>query len=747
MRHLTAMALLLFGSAAYASPPDPCSLTSTVKDAQLSIAIPDGRSSFREGEIIPLQLSFTSTADKRYWADDRNYDRSGRLSLEVYCIEPDARDPLADYFRGGLFMGGGLGSTQQLSNAPFTASAELNEWRQPVPGHYRLYVVSFRVWRPPDASENTPYGREAVTLRSNSIEFDITKPDFVWQTKQLENARAVYQAASGDEQRRVARELRFLNTEKSTRALANLFWSLNDQNAGWELMFGIVGSPYRSEAIGSMQREISNPAHPITQEFLQTLTKLQINADPAWDPPTYDPAHQEALQEYWKKRQEHERDQMRAALVPVITALPHKADRAHAVTLHTIAESSELLDAATAAQIRKQLIEEWETLPENTKQELIQYRWFLVAGPDMLPNLRNFVSRRVPPFRTNDAMARDVALRHIYEIDPAEGRSLIVRDLNNLQAQPSLSLVKLLSAGELQPMVKDAVARVEKSDARELDYHLVELFADNSALPGIKAVFNENLGQWACEAQTALLRYFLRVEPEFGVKAVETSLVAREVTGCYHQLLQDLGDDLPRVESIAIKALDDSDPETASDAALSLGKWGTGDAEPALWDRLKRFHKEWQSREAELIEKPPYTDSIGRATALELLLVKSIATGTNWICGPEKFARLSALASPRQRIQIEEWAKLWAQGSSMILTDWFPEDQLSFGVFQYSNLNESQFKSKLSQLPRGTKLYFQIWKPGQMSPPVPMERQQALFEALRDHAAQFGVTIEAKSDP
>ena len=173
MRQAATLALLLVGRAAFASPPDPCSLSSSVSDANITIAISAGRSTFREGEIIPLVLSFTSTAEKRYWADNRNYDRSGRLSIETYCVEPEARDPLADYFRAGVFMGGGLGSTHQLSREPFTATAELNEWRQPEPGHYRLHVVSYRVWRPPDPREETPYGRVGLTLRSNTIEFDV----------------------------------------------------------------------------------------------------------------------------------------------------------------------------------------------------------------------------------------------------------------------------------------------------------------------------------------------------------------------------------------------------------------------------------------------------------------------------------------------------------------------------------------------------------------------------------------------
>jgi len=751
MRRVAAISILLAGTAGtavLAAPPDPCSLASTVTDAKVTIAIPDGQTLFREGEIIPLALSFTSTADKRYWADNRNYDRSGRLTIESYCVEPAVRDPLADYFRAGAFMGGGLGNTQQLSEKPFTANAELNEWRQPAPGHYRLYVVSYRVWRPPDSSEATPYGRVSLTLRSNTIEFEIVKSGADWGDKQLQDATAAYLNAADDERRKAARKLRFLNTKPSAETLAKLFWGLNDQPGGWDLMFGLFGSAYRAEAVAAMQREINNtPDHPITQDFLHTLTKLQISADTSWAPPAYDSAHPELSQEYWQKRQTHERELMQAAIAPTVAALPQKTGRARALTVQALAESSDLLDGSTASQIRKQLLAAWGDLPEKTKQELIEYRWPLIAGADTLPILKEFISRPAPPFRTMDAMTRDAAIQHIYELDATEGRSLILRDLRDPRAQPSISLVKLLTADELRPIVQEAVGRIEKSNARELDYHLVELYGDASALVGMKTVFNDHLGQWACDPQTAMLRFFLRLEPEFGAKAVEASLVARKVTGCYHFLLQELGDALPKVEPLAISALDDTDLEVANDAALALGHWGTASTEAALWARLKRFHQQWQGRDGELRATPPYTDPIARATALESTLVNSIATGTNWICGPEKLAQLSALASPRQQIQVTTWSKEWAQGQALILPNWYPEDRLSFGMLQYSNLDEQQFRAKLSQIPGGMKLYFQMWKPGQVSPPVSMEKQEGVFQTLRSHAAQFGVTIEKKSDP
>ena len=406
MRYLAALALLLVGRAALAVPPGQCSLNSTATDASVTVAFADGRSTFREGEIIHLVLSFTSTTDKRYWVENRNYDRSGRLSIESYCVEPDARDPLADFFRAGAFIGGGLGNEQQLSQEPFTATAELNEWRQPVPGHYRLHVMSYRVWRPPDPHEDTPYGRVGLTLRSNTIEFDVLPQDADWSAQQLREALADYQGSAEEDKKKAARRLRFLNTKQSAEALAQLFWGLNDQPGGWDLMFGLSGSPYRAEAIAAMQRELHNPDHPITQDFLYALTRLQINADTSWDPPENDAAHPEVSREYWRKRQTHERELMQAALTPVVAALPQKTGRARALTAQALAESSDLLTTPTASQIRKQLVLSWADLPEKTKQELIEYRWPLIAGPDMLPILKEFVARPAPPSRTMDAIAR-----------------------------------------------------------------------------------------------------------------------------------------------------------------------------------------------------------------------------------------------------------------------------------------------------------------------------------------------------
>src|SRR5215471_21708655 len=91
-------ALLLLAPSMWAEDTEPCEQTSSVSDAHLSVAFKGGANVFQEGEVIPLTLSFTATKKNRYWADNRTYDRSGRLSIEYYFLEPEAPDPLESYF-------------------------------------------------------------------------------------------------------------------------------------------------------------------------------------------------------------------------------------------------------------------------------------------------------------------------------------------------------------------------------------------------------------------------------------------------------------------------------------------------------------------------------------------------------------------------------------------------------------------------------------------------------------------------
>jgi len=102
------------------------------------------KTKFRAGELIPLDLQFTSATSDRYQINLATYDRSGRVSYEQFLLDPKegTSDPLELYFNSAWgFLGGGLTGFKLLSTSPTSIHLDLNEWvRFDLPGTYRLTV-------------------------------------------------------------------------------------------------------------------------------------------------------------------------------------------------------------------------------------------------------------------------------------------------------------------------------------------------------------------------------------------------------------------------------------------------------------------------------------------------------------------------------------------------------------------------------------------------------------------------------
>ncbi len=748
MRIRTALALaaLLLSTPTWAAEKDPCSLVSSAPDIQLTLALKDGRSVFQEGEIIPLVLSFTSTAKNRYSAGVHTYDRSGRIDVEHYCVEPAAPDPLASYFNLGA-MAGGRYTMQPLSTTAFIAETELNEWRRLSPGHYRVYVISYRVSRRSDPGEPAPYGVVDEVIRSSAVELDVNPADPAWQAEQLLSAtQTLAGSPPPNDARRAARRLRFLNSRASTQQLARLFWGLNSQEpVGWDLMFGLFGSPYRTLAIDSMHEQIAAPGHPITEDFLRILVDLRLTADPAWDQSFADKPDLKAIRGLWEQRRAHQSAITKLEVDKTLAVLSRKAGQARALTLQgLLAECG--ADPAIVQTIRPSLIAVWPDLPVDAQRELIERYWPLLAGPEMLPLLRRMVADPPPQLGhpAPTATARKDALKRIYELDPAAGRELIFREARQSDIALDRELVGILPRKDQAAAAQPAVERVGRGNAMYADYELLD-YADDSALGAVRSLF-EGRSKWDCPPEAAMLRYFLRVDPEYGLKQVSAALSGGEHANCRERLLTDLAGELPKVQPRAIEALDDPDFEVAANAAQALARWGSADAEPALWARLQRFHQHWAGREDQLHFGPDHNSPGYRAAALESALARAIAEGASWICPADKLARLAALVytkDVRQQLEIE--IGRWKQ-PAVINAGWSPA-RPTFSLLQYRSLTEEQFLAKLALLPRGTQLVWQFWPPGQISPLVTMARQDALYERIRTIAEKNGLTLGKTNHP
>jgi hypothetical protein len=176
-------------------------------DASVRLLLKNGQSVFHQGEIIALTIEYVADSNNKYVVNNRNYDRSGRLSgEEIFCLEPErGTDPLDDYFHSILgYMGGGLSSEQDPARHPLTMDLELNEWKSVPPGSYHLTIVGNRL-SPGKEADATTWNDTSIPLRSNAVEFEVQPADHDWQTSQLVSVTRVLDSPGGEQRGRGAR--------------------------------------------------------------------------------------------------------------------------------------------------------------------------------------------------------------------------------------------------------------------------------------------------------------------------------------------------------------------------------------------------------------------------------------------------------------------------------------------------------------------------------------------------------------
>ncbi|HLM56941.1 MAG TPA: hypothetical protein VK422_12555, partial [Pyrinomonadaceae bacterium] len=402
-----------------------------------AVRLKGGQTRFHPGEVIALELAFSSDAPGAYQLDNASYDRGGRLEIDDFHLDPEdgTADPLEDYFGSGLFgfMGGGLRAYPELEAKPYVVNAELNERvRFERPGRYRLYVTSHRVAPLRRREED---GETLVT--SNVVEFEILPADPAWSKRALAEAvRVLDSKGAGANHRAACRVLRFLNTEAATRELARHF--REDESPGGcerEFNFGLLATPHRALAVSEMERRLVAPDHPVTTEFLRTLAFLSLLQQQGFAPlPPYVPGD-EARTELFTKEYERRRAAYKTTLDGYVRRLAlavfAKEGRARALSLDALlwmrdhaprrggeaGQDEKLLKDALAAVFAE--------LPVRDQAQLLEYQWDVVATPAMLPALRRLYQS--PP--KGDDRLPGLALRRLYELAPEEGRRLVLEEL------------------------------------------------------------------------------------------------------------------------------------------------------------------------------------------------------------------------------------------------------------------------------------------------------------------------------
>ncbi len=733
-----------------------------------TISLKDNKTRYQQGEIIRVELSFSSSLPKTYRLDGATYDRGGRLNIDSYFIDPQdgAVDPLKDYLLGGM---GGLRGISVLDESPHRIVRDLNEYlRFDKPGKYRLYVISNRVEREPGKDEVVAPGRYLVLVPavSNVIEFEMVPADAKWALNQFQAAISVLESKGGtnaallDEKKQsAARIIRFLGTEESARYMARHLdedWS--------EFHLGLMGSPYAATVLRELESGLDAPDRAVSSAYLYMLTdcyySLRYSNRPGPYPGTQDKAKLELwLQEENKARAA--RDELREQyLNRLAAAVFNKQGQAKAVSLNTLLNEAIITKSGKQHQLPASLIERLPSevaktffdLPAESQQGLFLHQWRWLKGPEMMPIPERYYENPTQG-KWTDPEAAGIALKRIYELDPARGRELILKEIAHPVGRVSFEVLAMLpdkTLPELNEVFSRSLTELGSGDFERLNLRasLLARYATPDLLPSVRQAQMQRDMDW-CATQAPIIAYYLRVEPKLGAAELEQAL-SPGGAGKSCRGIEILGDvarlyPSPELDKIAIKHLDDPDLGVVLDAVNTLGEYGSVAAEVPLMRRFEKLRDEWKDRAEDMQirrieQRPEYGMPLRMESALRLALVR----GRGWLADAEKLRQIQALClTEPERQQVEHAISEAAAPKKRIAFMPMPGDKWKIQVAQYWDLSSlDAVKAKLAQFPRGTLFLWAPFNEGQAE-----DQKREVLGELKTFLTQLGMSLEVEQPP
>lgn len=684
----------------------------------VSFEISAAKSEFYSGELIPLQLSFTSTDPKAFLADTRLQDRVGRLNgMEEFLVDlaTFAEDPLRGLPGESGGMGGLSGGPVLLSAKPFSLERLLNEWvRFRKPGKYRIAILSRRVTQVTDPARSEYFLRthqrgNPIELVSNILTLNITPAPTAWVREQISQAVKVLDSPVDPNQEAWQRRLwagctlRFLDSPEAAAELARHLGSGEGVDS-WSLHMGVLGSPYRKQLLPLIEARLVAPDQPVWDRYLDTLARL--SALVASSGPMDSFPKDEALQNAWRaesrRREEARLGKRKEYTARLIASLPAKQPEARAVSMNTLLDSGRngggdtpWLPALTAS-----LIADFRNLPSRMQSNLLESRWREIKSTAMLPILREIYAH--PAEARVDPPLQDTAVRRIYELAPDEGRRIILSQIAKPDTYLSLTTLKMLPDRSLPELNDVLAARLEAGQSPDM---LILRYATGAIVQRVEKAYvrrNEQLDrQKLPHCAGPLVYYFLQHDPAYGERELRNDMEKPAAfPACYDIGFQFLALDRnaysPALERLAIDFLASPKVPVKRGAAEVLGKYGSPAAQKPLWDTLEYFRSWWKGREEQL-EEANGQEGLQFERALRIAL----AQADSWILQQNGLNRLLDLCSSKWCTQeVKEWL---SQATAPIGIRIMPgPGGFRATIAQYQTESAEQLRWKIRQFPAGT---------------------------------------------
>jgi hypothetical protein len=354
---------------------------------------------------------------------------------------------------------------------------------------------------------------------------------------------------------------------------------------------------------------------------------------------------------------------------------------------------------------RRELISRFAEFPHERQMEILEAKWDLVRGPEMVPVLIRVLDR-VEPKALPERGARlfvwgaaggieEHALRRLGELAPAEAERIIRRDLASGKPRFAHYAAMEFPAREMSEAngAFDSLLKTNRTSA----LLLIARFGTSALADRVREIDPDRL---PCDDESAFVTYFVRIGE--GSQVLKHAMANRQNRGCFKSLLLDVarvvwtGD----LERQAVSSLDDPDPEVAAIAAETLSEFGGLKVEAALWRRLEHWSGKWRGRSRELQGNPITGEGPREEERLGDALFRAIDSAQSWIFDEIRRKRIRDLCVDdrcRQRYAdpLPGEIRVAVSGGGSL----YP---VRYDVASQDRRTWERLKRKLSQYPAGT---------------------------------------------
>jgi hypothetical protein len=461
----------------------------------------------------------------------------------------------------------------------------------------------------------------------------ITPRDDGWAATEVPRAEHLIEDGGKDDVQHGAAILRYLDTEAAAQAVAAHYDVI--EAAGGDGFGALCGSAHLAAVLPSFEARVDR-GEALDGRFLGLLATLRLLVDLPPVPGDYAvrQVRTKAIEADYDARWQAALLKQPASVARLGTELARLGQYSGPAFERATADDLAAHPAeAAAAFLEASLTRQRDLLGSST--------WPLLNRPWIVPVLRAAYANwyYTPQYAPPDV--GEPALGRLFEMEPAEGRKLMLEEMRTGAHEVSYEVLAVLPDPVLPELDQALGTRYLRTDLagplrdrdRTTTGWLITRYGSPALLPLALA---QAAVPASCSVGATMLAYLLKHDPVEGLKYFDPT-VPWPTRGCVAPPLDEIATHYwdASVERAAIEALASDNPAWVNHAAYAFERHASSTGKQRLLDRLATWSHEWKGRASEI-----HPTGFNGMASIEGSLVGALVADGAFELTPDDFARM-----------------------------------------------------------------------------------------------------------